>query len=154
MSFIEIYELLLNRDPLPSLVPRNIWDREQTFQIEALGQPPLVKAGLHLLNDDIEGCHQIAQNNTSSEGSYWHAILHRREPDYSNSKYWYRKVSNHPIYSKLQESYPEWEPFTFVDWCEDASRGRSKKSQEWLREVQVQEMKFLLIHSKEGVSSD
>ena len=154
MSFIEIYELLLNRDPLPSLVSRNIWDREQTSQIEALGQPPLVKAGLHLFNDDIEGCHKIAQGNTSSEGSYWHAILHRREPDYSNSKYWYRRVANHPIYSKIQKSHPDWEPFTFVDWCEDASRGRSKKSQEWLREVQVQEMKFLLIHSKEGVSSD
>ena len=154
MSFIEIYELLLNRDPLPFLVPRNIWDREQTFQIEALGQPPLVKAVLHLLNDDIEGCHQIAHGNTSSEGSYWHAILHRREPDYSNSKYWYRRVANHPIYSKIQKSPPDWEPFPFVDWGEDASRGRSKKSQEWLREVQVQEMKFLLIHSKEEVSSD
>ena len=154
MSFIEIYELLLNRIPLPSLVPHNIWNQEQTSLIEALDQPPLVKAGLHLLNDDIDGCHQIAQDNTSSDGSYWHAILHRRESDYSNSKYWYRRIGNHPIFAKLQENYPEWEPFTFVDWCENASSGRGKKSQEWLKEVQMKEMNFLLIHSNEKVNSD
>ena len=31
----------------------------------------------------------------------WHAIMHRREGDFSNSKYWYAKCENHPILPTL-----------------------------------------------------
>lgn len=106
----------------------------------------MVKAGLYLLNDDIERCHHIAQDTPTPEGNYWHAILHRREPDYSNSNYWYRRVGEHPVFSQLQGDYPEWDPFSFVDWCEGASRRRSEKPKSWLEEVQAKEMAYLLDH--------
>lgn len=28
--------------------------------------------------------------------AYWHAIMHRREGDFSNSQYWYARCQNHP----------------------------------------------------------
>jgi hypothetical protein len=28
--------------------------------------------------------------------AFWHAIMHRREGDFSNSKYWYAKAAGHP----------------------------------------------------------
>lgn len=100
----QITALLLQRDPLPVLTPKGVWREDLTPVITGLSAPPLVLAGLHLWNDDIDRCHRIAQAHEAAEGNYWHAILHRREPDYSNAKYWYRRVGKHPIFSGLRAS--------------------------------------------------
>jgi hypothetical protein len=49
-------------------------------------------AGLWLLGDDLPKAHAICQDIPSSYGSAWHAHLHRREGDFSNSKYWWRRA--------------------------------------------------------------
>ena len=144
MTLDDLTDLFLHRDPLPPLVPRGVWQDGLIAQIEGVAAPPLVKAGLHLWNDDIDRCHGIAQAHATPEGFYWHAILHRREPDYSNSKYWYRHMGEHPIFPQLRESYPEWEPFTFVDWCQEVARGGMKKPRNWLEKVQAKELELLL----------
>jgi hypothetical protein len=54
-------------------------------------------AGLWLWVDDLEESHKIAQEIVSTTGSLWHAILHRREGDFSNAKYWYRRCDTHPV---------------------------------------------------------
>lgn len=59
------------------------------------------KAGLTLQLGDWAGAHEIAQDVASREGSYWHAIIHRMEPDYANASYWFRRVGFHPIHEKL-----------------------------------------------------
>jgi hypothetical protein len=46
----------------------------------------------------------------STTGSFWHAIVHRREGDFANSKYWYHRASGHPILATLG-----WDPMAFVD---------------------------------------
>jgi hypothetical protein len=58
-------------------------------------------AGIHLYCDDFSGAHAIAQDLASPEGSLWHAIVHRREPDDFNAGYWFRRVSGHPIYAQV-----------------------------------------------------
>ena len=40
---------------------------------------------------------KIAQELVSPTGSFWHAIMHRREGDFSNSKYWYHRCPNHHV---------------------------------------------------------
>jgi hypothetical protein len=53
-------------------------------------------AGLWLRFDFLEESHRISQEIDSPTGSFWHAIMHRREGDFGNSKYWWRRVGKHP----------------------------------------------------------
>src|SRR5262245_30305459 len=50
-----------------------------------------VLAGLWLLHDELDRAHGIVQEVGSESGSFWHAIMHRREGDFSNSRYWYAR---------------------------------------------------------------
>jgi hypothetical protein len=60
-----------------------------------------LQAGLWLLFDFMKESHDISQQIATPSGSYWHAILHRREPDPSNAKYWFDRVGEHPILPEL-----------------------------------------------------
>src|SRR5207249_2393043 len=88
--------------------------------------PEAALAGLWLYFSGYDECHEIAQDLGSPEGSFWHAILHRQEPDSGNAAYWFRKVGIHPIFRDLCAAadeavsrYPEaefrtggkWDPF-------------------------------------------
>ena len=44
--------------------------------------------GLWLYHDGLDESHAISQELDTAEGSFWHAIMHRREPDASSWKYW------------------------------------------------------------------
>jgi len=60
-----------------------------------------VLAGLWLWHDFLDRAHKLVQNVPTSSGSFWHAIIHRREGDFWNSKYWYARCANHPILPSL-----------------------------------------------------
>jgi len=94
-------------------------------------------AGNWLLHGELDRAHKIAQEIETPEGSFWHAIMHRREPDAANSAYWFRRVGKHPLFPALRErvavllaDFPgvkfalksEWDPFAFGDFYEDARR--------------------------------
>ena len=95
------------------------------------------RAGLWLYHDFLDESHEISQELHSAEGSYWHALMHRREPDYSNAKYWFRRVGTHPVYEPLRveaaalvrdeaeflRTQDRWDPYRFVDFCESAAEG-------------------------------
>src|SRR5262252_7547037 len=57
--------------------------------------PQAAIAGLYLYFSCWDEAHQVAQDISSAEGSYWHAIVHRQEPDEGNSGYWFRRVGHH-----------------------------------------------------------
>lgn len=60
-----------------------------------------VKAGLWLYIDELDRSHAISQGMHSPTGSFWHAIMHRREGDFPNAKYWYRKAGAHPAMNAI-----------------------------------------------------
>ena len=101
-------------------------------RIEALAAPKIVPqtaiAGLYLYHSFWNEAHETAQEINTREGSYWHAIVHRQEPDAGNAGYWFRQVGEHPIFSALHEHAaangvnfgPRWDPRAFIEYCEQA----------------------------------
>ena len=92
--------------------------------------PEAALCGLYLYFSCIDEAHELAQNIDTREGSYWHAIVHRQEPDPGNSGYWFRQVGAHPVFPALQDAAagigvdfgPRWDPFAFIQFCEHARR--------------------------------
>ena len=80
-------------------------------------------AGLWLLHQYLDESHCLSQSLKSPEGSWWHAIMHRMEGDYGNSKYWYRSIGQHvaldSFHQHLQQSNKLniSDSFEFVDNC-------------------------------------
>jgi hypothetical protein len=109
------------------------------------------RAALWLAFDFLDESHEISQGVHTTEGSNWHAILHRREPDHSNAAYWLRRVGTHPIHAELARAAAElgyggkgsdWDAFAFNDDCE-RHRGKGDAVEELLRKVQRAEWELL-----------
>jgi hypothetical protein len=111
----------------------------------------LCRAGLWLAYHFLDQAHRISQDDPTPEGSYWHALMHRREPDAWNSKYWFRRVGDHPVIAQLRQQaantlgYPYTTPFDFVDFCERV-RGQGSADEQLAREVQRLEWRLLFDH--------
>jgi hypothetical protein len=120
---------------------------------------------LWLYHDFLDEGHAICQDIDTTEGSYWHGIMHRREPDAGNAKYWFRKVGNHAIFPALHESAAKfaaqegklegaaaflrtqstWDPFEFIDLCEQARLGRTQ-CEILCKRIQAREWELLFAH--------
>jgi hypothetical protein len=122
------------------------------------------RAALWLYHDFPDESHSISQQIDTVEGSYWHGILHRREPDYANAKYWFRRVGRHAIGAELAAaarelaksapddrsaeflaSQNEWDHSRFVDLCQSAAAGRSA-AETLCRRIQKLEWELLFDH--------
>ena len=110
--------------------------------------PDAALSGLYLYIACFEESHSIAQDIKDVNGSYWHAILHRQEPDAGNAGYWFHKVGTHAIFADLAREaellrYPikgKWDPIAFVSYCADSDNKKLAK------EVQNVEWQLLFHH--------
>ena len=183
-ALYEIVTEIKNRDRLPELVPIKESDPALTQRIQALSPEEIlgkavtasdfadaVRSGLLLWVDALDVSHNLSQDISSNTGSYWHGIMHRREPDYSNGKYWFRKVGDHECFGPVREAaisiFSEhasswanetakeieasstWDPFAFIDWCEgvDATGRVPEDARSALESLQAAEMEILLEYS-------
>ena len=112
---------------------------------------PAVLAGLYLYFSCWDEAHGVAQDLDTAEGSYWHAIVHRQEPDAGNSGYWFRRVGKHPIFPALRARAAEiggefgtsWDALAFIDDC-GAARKRPGSPEE-RRALEVQRVEWQLL---------
>ena len=107
-------------------------------------------AGLLLLYGHWDLSHQVSQDIESREGSYWHAIAHRIEPDSSNAQYWFRRVGEHPIFGSIYDDAKtllasanigwrlkgSWDPFLFIAWCDEARKHPGSEEHRLAGEIQ------------------
>ncbi len=122
-------------------------------------------SGVWLLYDFLDESHTISQGIDTTSGNFWHAIMHRREGDFSNAKYWFRNVGQHPVFAALSEqarvaaSFRDagsslgetclhdgnWDPFVFVDLCQAVARGQTA-ARELCLDIQQAEWELLFDH--------
>ena len=119
--------------------------------------PEAARAGLYLYFSCLDEAHEIAQAVETPDGSYWHAIMHRQEPDAGNAGYWFRRVGRHAIFPELRREAARlaragvtvadpWDPFAFIDLCERARRQPGSDLETVAREMQRAEWQLLFHH--------
>ncbi|HKA01353.1 MAG TPA: hypothetical protein VKE70_32790 [Candidatus Solibacter sp.] len=122
-------------------------DARRVIRVSAL--PDLVRAGLFFYFNCWTDAHQVSQNIESTEGSYWHALVHRQEPDAFNAGYWFRRVGTHPIFPQVRRFAAlrninfglDWDPIAFTDYCYKVRPGSPEERR--AQEVQLAEWQLL-----------
>lgn len=159
--FAPAYELLRGLTPEELVAPAALADRDAAAAC---------LAGLWLYFDYFDESHRLSQDLEGPDGSYWHGILHRREPDPENAKYWFRRVGRHPIFAPLHAAAAElvaatpdavesaaaagflasqasWEPYRWIDLCEAARLGQTgEATQRLCRSIQRKEWELLFAY--------
>lgn len=168
-SLIDHPVLAPARSAIPSWLKQICEEYSPNEKITSVPDATAIKAGLLQIHDELDRSHDFSQDcqgrGLNVAGDYWHGIMHRREPDYSNSKYWFRRVGEHPVFSKLAHHAVEimsicpspdatgwtdrltsgsWDPFAFVDLCETCETRNDNELTTAAKQIQWREMILLL----------
>jgi hypothetical protein len=135
---------------LKTAVPRELFPESRN--------PEAAMAGLYLYFSCMDEAHALAQDIETPDGSFWHGILHRQEPDAGNATYWFRRVGSHAIFPDLRTAAEAlgyrgggtWDPFAFINACEEARRSGNKARELLLQKVQLAEWQLLFHHCAKG----
>jgi hypothetical protein len=148
-------------DALPILKGMNDQTVSNNRRVRMPHDAESLRAALWLLFDYMTESHDLSQNIPTPSGSYWHGILHRREPDPSNAKYWMARIGEHPIRAELLQdameiaeaagpggaavlkelqNFQTWDAAWFVDRCSAASDPGTTKVL-----LQIQQREWLLL---------
>ena len=120
-------------EKLREAAPADLLTRPAVSQSDAQS----MLAGLWLWHDWLDSSHVISQSVHTASGSLWHAIMHRREGDFSNAKYWLARCREHPVFRAMAPYAGDilnplpadkmllrlgkngWDPEAFVDFVEE-----------------------------------
>ncbi len=102
------------RQPGPQIVQRpatkprmTVDDVRQASAERAAELSALLHAMWHDAHGQWEIAHSIAQNDHSTNGSWIHAYLHRKEGDAFNAEYWYRRAGKPPCDKSFETEWVE-----------------------------------------------
>ncbi len=93
----------------------------------------LVRAALFYAHDAIDEAHRLAQDGKDDAASYLHGMIHRREGDFDNARYWFRRTGAlgffadlHRVVARLSPDMAKqttWDPYLFTGLCEQDKFG-------------------------------
>ena len=130
---------------------------ETTIAGNAIGftSAKLIRAAALLWHDHLEESHNHSQDIRDSDGSFLHGIMHRREPDYSNAKYWFNHTDDHPSFPQIARRVAakgadglipvdSWDAFAMVDAVTKVAQNPSAENYKLLQMVQQIELEVLV----------
>lgn len=160
----------LGPGPRANVLPEAALNSEVSKLFKSATSPPetqeLVRGLVLLWHDHLDAAHGIAQGIENADGSFLHGIVHRREPDYGNAKYWFRHTGRHGSFPEIARRVMdlsalktnrdlstklapngEWDAFAFIDLCAQSEKaGALDATAQALREIQSIETEVLLEH--------
>lgn len=108
-------------------------DTDLTGGREAGPLAPAVRAGLFYFYDALDEAHRLVQNLPGDLAAYWHGMVHRREGDFDNARYWFRRAGELPHFAALHSAAAAksavvarqitWDPYLFTGLCEQHKFG-------------------------------
>lgn len=108
-------------------------------------------AGVWLLHGFLDAAHRLCQDVPTASGSYWHGVVHRREGDFGNAKYWFGRAAGHPAGDRIAAAASgsdqlsalgeggDWDATGFVDRCREALRSGDARLEAECRALQAAE---------------
>lgn len=146
----DLLKKLTPTEPLSWNLPGEIGKADDAILLEgrALKHPDLIRGGLLYAVDAIDAAHAFFQDSPSDLGSYWHGMLHRREGDFDNARYWFRRAGRLPFFAGLHSASCEhsatmarqdnWDAYLLTGLCEQVKFGDPSLAPECVKLQQVE----------------
>ena len=109
---------------------------------------PAVRAGLFYFFDALDEAHRLVQDLSGDLAAYWHGMVHRREGDFDNARYWFRRAGELPHFSQLHRAASEesavvarqitWDPYLFTGLCEQHKFGGEEEDLVSLQRIEFE----------------
>ena len=149
-----VQRLLLHERTLDEPLPKEPTDYELVIRLreaddakifggaEFLPTAPvaLVRAGLFYYHNALEDSHKQAAKGAGDIAAYWHGMVHRREGDFENARYWMRRAGEQPVFQEMQARASDgaphmarqsnWDPFLFTHRSEQYKYGEHEYKKE------------------------
>jgi len=141
----KLLEKLVPSDPQDYVMVRQIQSAEDKLiagdrPIKNAEMFALVRGGLLYAADAILEAHAIFQEAKGDLGAYWHGMMHRREGDFDNARYWFRRAGVLPFFGAMHHAASQispvmarqsnWDPYLFTGECEQARHGETESLKE------------------------
>ena len=149
-----IQRLLLHERTLDDPLPKEPSDYELVIRIREVDDArifgpqtlapdapvALVRVGLFYYHNALDDSHKQAAKSAGDIAAYWHGMVHRREGDFENARYWMRRAGEQPVFQEMQarasdgsphmSRQPNWDPFLFIHLCEQYKYGETEYKKE------------------------